>query len=383
MHLVNNKRFQFLLNLLFWVLIAVVSATQLYIRFGDRYEGGWLNMFTRQLPLWLSWAALTPVILIIVKHISAKAWRRWKVFTIHVAIAIIISGTYSLLVAITTFTLYDGDTLLSDVWYANLLSQTASNLLVYLLIAIVGYALIWYENYKKSEIEKVELDFLNADLQRQLTNSQLQALQMQIKPHFLFNTLHSVASLIRSKDNSVAVEVIANLSDLLRYTLDETDNHLVPLSQEISFLRKYFTIEQLRFGERLKVSINITIEAEEKLVPNLILQPLVENALRHGFKNEDQVNELSIQGAVKNGRLIIAVDDNGIGIQAGKDNHQLSGIGLANTKERLATLFPGRYKFQLSNKDDGGVRVHISFPIVEDHNEPGKHGTENIHSHNS
>jgi sensor histidine kinase YesM len=187
---------------------------------------------------------------------------------------------------------------------------------------------------------------------------------MQLNPHFLFNTLNTVSSLML-RDTGTASQVLARLGDLLRVSLDTSGQQLVPLRQELEFLGRYLEIEQARFGDRLTVQLDVPSGLLDATVPNLLLQPLVENAVRHGVEQQSAPGGITVRAALNNGSLVLEVTDTGPGLAkdtaiAGTANGH--GIGLANTRERLRQLYGDRQQLTLREREGGGLVVSISLP---------------------
>jgi signal transduction histidine kinase len=203
--------------------------------------------------------------------------------------------------------------------------------------------------------------------------ARLQALRYQLNPHFLFNTLNAISTLVVDKRNAEAGKMIARLSDFLRMTLDRPDAEEVPLADEIEFVRRYLEIEQVRFGERLAVTIDVDDDAWTARVPALVLQPLVENAIRHAVAPREVGGRITIEARAVDGRLHLAVADDGPGLNGngngnGLPRTQCRGIGLSNTRERLAQLYGAAHRFELvsavrSPQSTPGLRAEIDLPL--------------------
>jgi signal transduction histidine kinase len=202
-----------------------------------------------------------------------------------------------------------------------------------------------------------------AQLETRLAEAQLQALQRQLHPHFLFNTLHTISALMH-RDTEAADAMLARLSDLLRLTLDRIGVQQIPLKEELEFLETYLMIERTRFGERLKVQMEIEPETLGILVPNLILQPLVENAMRHGIGARVGGGRLQIVARRTGDRLWMMVRDNGPGLTQAKLDAFNHGVGLSNTRSRLEHLYPGAHRFEFHEPSDGGLAVTIEIPVA-------------------
>jgi LytS/YehU family sensor histidine kinase len=182
---------------------------------------------------------------------------------------------------------------------------------------------------------------------------------MQLNPHFLFNTLHSISSLMH-KDVEAADRMIMRLSDLLRAALSSADTQEVSLRKELELLQLYLGIEQIRFGDRLSVQMNVADEALDAQVPNLILQPLVENAIRHGIEPRARPGKIELHACRQADALSLAVCDNGKGIPDAKPARE--GVGLSNTRERLRELYGEAHRFELRQGAEGGLRVEMTIP---------------------
>lgn len=202
-----------------------------------------------------------------------------------------------------------------------------------------------------------------AELEARLTSAKLQALRMQINPHFLFNTLNSIAALVYINPRA-ADEMLGDLSELLRRSLDSMEEQEIPLAQELDFIGAYIRIEQKRFGERLRVEQNIPDELMKALVPALILQPLVENAIRHGIEPRRGPGFISIEARQEGERMHLVVRDDGRG-WPGEDRKDSGrqGIGLANTKARLKELYRENQSFSVGRAEPQGCRVDIHLPL--------------------
>ncbi len=216
--------------------------------------------------------------------------------------------------------------------------------------------------YRRFQAEQLK----SSELKAALANSQLNALKMQIHPHFLFNTLNSISALIY-KDQKAADKMVARLGDFLRMTLENSGDHEVSLKQEMDFVGHYLEIESVRFQNRLVVRMNIDPETLAARVPNLILQPIVENAIKHGISRRTKAGSLIISAERRGDRLQIRVEDSGPGIppsnENGKSSTKTGGIGLANTRARLAHLYEENYRFEIKNAVPHGVVVTLEIPF--------------------
>lgn len=231
----------------------------------------------------------------------------------------------------------------------------------YFLIVGVQRGAFYYQRYQERSREALKLELRTSELQSQLVSARLDALKMQLRPHFLFNTLNAITVLVRQQRSQDAERMLGNLSDLLRLVLDDADAAEVPLRRELECVQIYLAIEQVRFADRLQVAISADDAAQEVLVPQLILQPIVENAIRHGIERSSSAGRILIMASQTNGALRLEVRDDGPGLLPGESGEG-RGIGLANTRARLRQLYEERAQLEIENCDQGGVVVTIDIP---------------------
>ena len=196
--------------------------------------------------------------------------------------------------------------------------------------------------------------------------AQLKMLRYQLNPHFLFNTLNAISTLILDGANETANKSVVRLSDFLRYTLDNDPMSRVTLGSELAALDLYLEIEKVRFGDRLVIEKSIEAPAEKALVPSLILQPLIENAIKYAVTPREDGGTLRISARVQRGTLVMQLSDNGPGLGNGENSHKSSGVGLKNTRERLQQLYGDDQAFTLAPNDPSGLRITINIPFEED-----------------
>jgi two-component system, LytTR family, sensor kinase len=217
------------------------------------------------------------------------------------------------------------------------------------------------KNAKIREREAFELRVQASELAQQLATAQLSALKMQLQPHFLFNTLGAIIVLIQQRNTAQAEAMVARLADLLRLTLEDVEAQEVPLWRELDFLRLYLSIEQVRFEDRLTVHIAPAPALSDILVPHMVLQPIVENAVRHGLGQSEEAVTIDVGVTSANGSLALVVSDDGPGLLSTRPGH--SGIGLTNTRTRLTRLYGDRARLLVEQAAGRGVRVTITLPI--------------------
>jgi two-component system, LytTR family, sensor kinase len=248
--------------------------------------------------------------------------------------------------------------------------------IVYVIVLGAGLARNYYLRYqarleetRRLEAEATELRAESAELHAQVTDARLNALRAQLNPHFLFNTLNAVSTLV-DEDPRGARRMIARLSDLLRHTLGEGDEQEITLARELEMLRLYLDIMEVRFQGKLDVSIESESSLDDALVPNLVLQPLVENAFRHGLARVQSAGRVTVRAERDDGDLVLTVRDNG----GGPVNPVREGVGLTNTRSRLTQLYGERQRLALTAAEGGGALVEVRFPY---HTTPERRSARN------
>jgi two-component system LytT family sensor kinase len=229
--------------------------------------------------------------------------------------------------------------------------------MIYGAIAGTGAALTLYERYQDRQVAA-------ARLQAELAAARLQALRGHLQPHFLFNSLHSIAALARAGDTAGVVRLTAALSDLLRHVLDAGDRH-ASLAEELQIVERYLDIQSARFADRLRVTVDLAPDAADARVPLLIVQPLVENAVRHGLAPRVREGSLAVRAVRDNGMIRIDVEDTGVGLPAGWRLHEATGTGLRNLASRLAAEFGDAAVLDVVPRDGGGVRATVTLPYTK------------------
>ena len=250
-----------------------------------------------------------------------------------------------------------------SVYRSAILFRVTLGLLGYTLLFAVVMAAEYYDRFRERERAAAALSV-------QLAEARLAALRMQLNPHFLFNTLNTVSMHVRRGENTEAVRMLAGLSDILRHVLEDSPPQEVTLRQELAFIDRYLAIERSRFGDRLKVTVTVEPDALDALVPNLVLQPLVENAIRHGIGRRAAAGRLEIRAGRRGDLLELMVQDDGPGIDNESDSVtpatgiplSSGGIGLRNTTSRLQQLYGARGNLSLENPPAGGAIARVTLP---------------------
>ncbi len=346
-----------------WVVLGVLAAVEVYIAqlFWDK-PITWTLAFRRSFKEMLAYAICTLGVLWMCRRVRHEAGHRLRWFLTHMAGACVFSVAHVAFVSLIEageISVQTGQVLTFNYLFGKLLvSYMLSNTFKYWLVVLGYLGWHYYKAYHERERQA-------AALATELVQARLQALRMQINPHFLFNTLNAISALIHEKPDA-ADRMVVRLSELLRRTLDRSDVQEVPLREEIEFLKGYLEIEQMRFPDRLTVTFDIEPKTNELLVPHLILQPLVENALRHGILPREEPGRVEIRAAITGGdTLELKVWNNGNGLSDQSDPSAAAsreGIGLKNVRSRLAQLYGGAQEFTLGNADRGGVEARIRIP---------------------
>lgn len=342
---------------LFWTLVGLAFGTQLYLTYlklGNPVS--WRFALTRSLADWYVVAALSVPALWLARRyrIESQNWH-WRV-VLHLAG----SGGFSLLWMVLRASLEaaqgrQSQAPMSFLWAFQhaLVERFFLNVLIYWAIVSASHAFHYYRRSTERELRTVELE-------KSLAEARWQALQMQLNPHFLFNTLHAIAALMR-KDVEAADRMLTRLGELLRAVLDTARTQETPLRRELAFLRGYLEIEQTRFGDRLRVAFDTPDDTLEALVPNLLLQPLVENAVKHGLAPRVRPGRLEIGARREGPRLSLWVRDDGAGRPSPEPRPD--GVGLSNTRARLQQLYPGAHLFKAGPLAPEGFLVRLEIPF--------------------
>lgn len=361
--LARNWWLKWLAILGIWAVLGVIYAGPIYMEM--RAEGmnhAISRVFSWGILTWVAWAPLTLVMIWIARRWSlvGATWKRH--LPLHLVGFLFVSAIHSAAATALTLSIKPFDNLGSGSLYfwprylSRLKGAFGSDLLIYGAVIGVCYAFDYYRKYRERES-------LAAQLESQLAQAQLESLRTQLQPHFLFNTLNGIVGLVRDRRNETAVSMLVGLSDLLRHTLEYSNQQEVELREELDFLKLYLNLQQMRFSDRLQVLLDIDPDLRHALVPSLILQPLAENALRHGIGHSTASGVVGVSARRENGNLKLKVFDNGVGLS---ENWQLKsggGIGLANTAARLQQLYNGNHRLDIQNRAEGGVEVVVVVPF--------------------
>jgi signal transduction histidine kinase len=343
---------------LLWSLIGFAFAGQFYLSSSLLGRSiTWSQAISYSLADWYVWAVLSIPISRLARRYPPTPDAPWRTAGIHLVAGLFFALLYVVIraaVGQAQSWLIDESATFAEIFRPLFVKTFPFNLLIYGVIISVSHALDYYRKYHERTIQTLELE-------KHLTEARLQSLLRQLKPHFLFNALNGIASLMYS-DLPAAERMLVRLAELLRQTMSQTGAPLTALKSEIAFLDCYLGIERIRFRDRLVVNMEIAPDTMDAQVPSLILQPLVENAIRHGIEPQMRAGQITLKSSRVGDDLILTVTDNGGGIPAG--GFKREGIGLANTRARLSELYGSRQQFELANQSEGGLCVRLSFPFT-------------------
>lgn len=340
-----------------WTIVALFFSTQVYMMsYAENQPIRYGRGFVVQGSACFIWALATPLMLWLARRFRIERHNWLRQTALHFVFSLILTSTLIGLHYLVFMTLLGRTSYIAPFRLLNYVYYNLDRwVLVYWFTILMSHAFNYYNSFRKGELKA-------SQLHTQLVQSQLEALKMQVHPHFLFNTLHSISALL-SKDTEGARKMITRLGDFLRLTLENSGSMEVTLQQEIEFLNGYLEIERIRFQDRLTTNIHVDPEVLDVRVPNLILQPLVENAMRHAIGNSTS-GRVEINAAPRNGVVRIEVKDNGPGINNDRtvETRPGKGLGLANTRARLVGLYGEAAKFELTNDPAGGLIVTLEIP---------------------
>jgi signal transduction histidine kinase len=330
-----------------------------YVALFDTYRQPFLFILALNLTYWYSWALLAPGILWMAQRFrfGRETWRQAAAF--HLLGVVVFTAAHVTMTTSARGLMRTQIAGLEFDWWTNFSDRFFLNFdwerMTYWAMIGLGHALDYHRESQEREIAA-------AQLQTQLAEAQLEALQRQLHPHFLFNTLNTISALMH-RNVQAADEMLVRLSDLLRLTLDRIGTQQVSLKDELDFLQKYLDIERTRFGDRLQVHVDVDPDVLDAPVPNLVLQPLVENALRHGIAPKIEGGRVDVSASHVDGGLTLTVRDNGVGLSPARLNALHSGVGLSNTRSRLDNLYGDRHRFEFRSPPGGGLVVTIVIPF--------------------
>ena len=341
-----------------WTAVVLAVAINCYLHgaLGSEEGASFLQSLYWAAPTWYGWAALTPMVLWLARRLRLSAanwpWRTLALLGFGLAVS---AAEMAIETALVVFS--GGEHRLGAAGWTELglfvLRRGPVHLGVYGAVILCWYLGEYYRRYRARELR-------TAQLETQLAVADLRALKLQLHPHFVLNALNTTAAMI-SRDPERAEEMVVRIGELLRMALDTREAHLVPLAEEIEFLEKYLEIERVRFGDQLEVRVEVAPALGEALVPSFVLQPFVENAIKHRRMVPGEPTRVEIRAWQEDSRLCLRVADNGSGWPAA-EGETGSGLGIANTRARLDALFGARYTLAFSAASPSGLVVDLSLP---------------------
>jgi two-component system, LytTR family, sensor kinase len=342
----------------FWLLVTAMSAAQ--IVWISRTPGQWIDIRAAlgwQVAYFIPWIPFTIAVWSITGGWLPDRFGGWvRLLLAHLPIAAVVVIAHSFVVTLLGLAITRQNVSLRDRFVTQLRGQFVAELLIYTAVAATGAAMTLYERYHDRQLAATRLE-------TELATARLQALRGNLQPHFLFNSLHSIAALARRGDTAGVVRLIAALSDLLRYVLDAGERHAT-LREELDIVERYLEIQHARFADRLAVTVTVAPDAADARVPLFIVQPLVENAVRHGLAPRVRAGALTVRAIRDNGRTQIDVEDNGVGLPPGWTLQDATGTGLRNLASRLAAEFGGAAALEIRPREGGGVHATVTLPYT-------------------
>jgi len=342
---------------LLWTALGILFASQIVVLRDGQVS--WTQALMWVMPRWYVWGVLTPGIMWLDRRIGVR-----RTFAERIAWQVPIGlgwifVSISIRLLIDTFVMPVGPTTLGRFY----LERFYWDLLIYGVIAGISIARDYASQTRQRESDAHRLALQTADLERQLVESQLQSLRAQVQPHFLFNALNTISSFTET-DPPTARDLMQKLGDLLRASLTHTSNPFVTLGEELTFLDDYLEIESARFEGRIITEVDAPEDVLEVQVPSFLLQPLVENAIRHGVAPRKSGGQIRVAARRIGSVLEVTIHDNGVGLRPGWRFSHDAGVGLRNVSARLAHLYGREDVFRISSHDSGGTTVRIELPLA-------------------
>jgi signal transduction histidine kinase len=342
-----------------WLALALFDATQTVVTMHAMgMHHAWLRLFAVTTMSWAVWILTTPIVLALLQRfrLPSKKAISWAVHGAACIAIGLLGATWAALLEHVVNPLADpsGPDAFADLWQAKFLGNLVGDVILYGAIVALSVTLETHRRLAQQQTASARLSEL-------LAQTQLAALRLQIEPHFIFNSLNAVTALIREEKGDIAITMISSLGDLLRRVTDQSNRQMVVLEEEISFLSKYLEIQQMRFAERLRCHMDIPDSLKKALVPDFILQPLVENAIKHGIAKRAKGGELKVQATR---------DDNVLTLNVYNDGPLLpeqvrDGVGIANARKRLLALYGDAQSMTLENQAGMGVLATVRLPYRE------------------
>ena len=338
--------------------ILLWSALGLLFALPGLASGNWRRTLLGSLAQWWSWGLVAPLIFWVDGRLPFKEHQLVRRVLAHLPASVALTILYGyVVVSMGALLGLQAWSVMAGVHFLAMLFQGLLwSWLVYWVIFGVQQTFRYYQHYLASELRL-------ARMERSFSEARLNALRMQLDPHFLFNALNTISAQVE-RDPRLARTMIEHLGDLLRLSLDARDRQEIPLAEELAFLDHYVAIQKIRFAENLRIEVQVNPEVKYALVPCLIVQPLVENAIRHGISRRSSGGTVTVTAERSNNQVEIRVADDGVGLPPGWTLESSVGTGLSVTRERIVGLHPdGNSRFSVRPRDGGGTEVEISLPL--------------------
>jgi len=348
-----------LAGFLVWALVVVGVGSQTYATYAVKREDvSFVVAVFWAFNDWLGWLLLAPLVFYLARRFPVERPHVGRNLSLHLLFgftAAMLHGLSYFVMEEVTGELEHGDLTMTQLGFLYAAKNLGIGVLVYGGMVSLSHGLEYYRRYKERELRATQLS-------AELSKAELEVLKMQLQPHFLFNTLHAISALVRS-DPEAADRIITRLGDLLRMSLQSNGQQEVTLRQELEFVEKYADIQRTRFRDRLTIRIDADAEALDAMVPSLILQPLVENSIRHGVERREEPATIDVLVRRRGPRLVMTVLDNGPGFP----DDVLTpvpgrGLGLSNTRARLAALYAAEGRLTVAEAPGGGALVTLDIP---------------------
>jgi len=352
-----------------WSVPGLLYSVQIY-QLGLRANTPDISFFSAMLhalPIWWFWVPVTPLLVRLARRFPIRSRGAIKEIAIHLAISVAVALLVAALAGLwfSTTAPFDDRDRPWAVWTMDLMLSTTLHLYFwcYWLIIAAVHFFDHERRLREQEVNTARLDALAAQ-------SRMQMLANQLRPHFLFNALNGLSTLILKRDTAAAQSMLESLAELLRASLRMGGSQLVPLREELDVAAQYLRVEKVRWGDRLEIRTRVAPQAEDALVPVLLLQPLLENAVRHGIASSEVGGEVVLNISITGDRLCVQITNDGTGLAPDWRRRAEGQVGFANTHRRLDLLYGDDHELRLNELDDGRVRVEVVIPVREPPNQP-------------
>ena len=350
----------------FWTFFAVIISGQLYSNsLKNGFDPSWVNLFMVQLPIWYLWMFASPLMLYMVNKypLIQEKWisRAFRYFLFGIALVLVLSNL-TLIYMFSVYGYLDLSTATFLEYVPYLFSRFTNDFLIFVLVQLALIVVHSYSMHKNNQLNLALERLKNNQLKSQLTQAQLQALKLQLNPHFLFNTLNTISSLTLIGEKTTSVNVTSKLGDFLRRTLDFEEYQLVSVEKELEFFDLYMDIEKSRFKDRIELIKIIDADCLSLRIPNLILQPVIENAIKYGIAKSSEASLIKLEIFANNSRIYISLFNEGPFL---KDENIEEGTGISNVRSRLSKLYGEDFLFNIQNHSTlEGVITKIEMPLL-------------------